>query len=158
MKVKKCKRCDLLKTEENKDKFYISKSGCWPSCCKECNKAKSKEWIKNNSIRYKQYQKEFNKSDYRKNRRKEWNLWSFNLKKNKPCMDCKIIFHPVCMEYDHREPKDKLHDISYMVSSGYKHDTILAEISKCDLVCANCHRMRELKRGTYKDLFATDQP
>jgi hypothetical protein len=60
--------------------------------------------------------------------------------KAEPCLDCKECFSPECMDFDHRDPKTKLMSISQMI--GRRLDKILVEIAKCDLICANCHRMR----------------
>jgi hypothetical protein len=34
-----------------------------------------------------------------------------------------------------------------LVAGGYNLETIKAEIAKCDIRCANCHRRRHLKSG-----------
>lgn len=64
--------------------------------------------------------------------------------KNKPCCDCRQVFHPCVMEFDHRDPSGKL----FSLSDGYKYSesAILAEAEKCDVVCCNCHRLRTWKR------------
>lgn len=51
------------------------------------------------------------------------------------------------MDFDHRPGKDKVQKVSTMFAAGWNLDVILAEISKCDLVCANCHRIRTRDRG-----------
>lgn len=62
--------------------------------------------------------------------------------KSKPCTDCGRSFPAVCMDFDHRDPSSKVLAVSHMVSLGYSLQRILDEIDKCDLVCANCHRVR----------------
>lgn len=57
-------------------------------------------------------------------------------------MDCNQRFPAPCMEFDHREPSTKRRAVANMVSQGQSWQTILEEIAKCDLVCANCHRIR----------------
>jgi hypothetical protein len=64
--------------------------------------------------------------------------------KRKPCMDCGIEYHPVCMQFDHRESDKKFKNLSKM--TNYSWDRIMEEISKCDLVCANCHALRTYNR------------
>ena len=62
----------------------------------------------------------------------------------KHCMDCYIsVTHDrtFMFDFDHREPKDKLFSISER-SGDCSHQTLRNEIAKCDLVCANCHRIR----------------
>lgn len=59
--------------------------------------------------------------------------------KDVPCMDCGIKYPSYVMDFDHRE--DKLFDVSRGVND-YGMKKLLAEIAKCDVVCANCHRFR----------------
>ena len=61
-----------------------------------------------------------------------------------PCMDCGGTFPPECMDWDHRPDEDKLFNIGpNILLSKEKLD---AEKAKCDLICANCHRIRTKKR------------
>lgn len=61
--------------------------------------------------------------------------------KDKPCQDCNKKYPPHVMDYDHRNKKEKCFTISKEL--GYAAlDKIMVEIKKCDLVCANCHRIR----------------
>lgn len=50
------------------------------------------------------------------------------------------------MDFDHRDPKEKMSGISEMVAGGYTDARIEEEVAKCDVVCANCHRLREHER------------
>lgn len=59
-------------------------------------------------------------------------------------MDCGYREHPAALDFDHRDPTAK------RMSSIAKHltrrwEVVLAEIAKCDVVCANCHRIRTAK-------------
>ncbi len=65
--------------------------------------------------------------------------------KDRPCADCGERFPPEVMEFDH-VTDDKAYDVSYLMRSGAAEETILAEIAKCELVCANCHRIRTITR------------
>ena len=65
--------------------------------------------------------------------------------KNKPCVDCKGWYEPCQMDFDHRDPKEKVHSISWLAHC--RLSLLLKEIAKCDLVCANCHRLRSAKKG-----------
>lgn len=65
--------------------------------------------------------------------------------KDQPCADCGGRFHPVAMHFDHRPGTVKEFDVGWAVR-GYSRRRILAEIEKCDLVCANCHAVRTYKR------------
>lgn len=63
-----------------------------------------------------------------------------SLKAGRPCHDCGQTFPPFVMDFDHRDPSDKKYTISRMYD--HSNETIDKEIAKCDLVCANCHRIR----------------
>jgi hypothetical protein len=61
-----------------------------------------------------------------------------------PCTDCGES-DPVVLEFDHLEPDAKCFNIGQ--SLPYRSwQTILEEIAKCDVVCANCHRRRTARR------------
>ena len=64
--------------------------------------------------------------------------------KSNPCADCDRIYPPYVMDFDHvRGVK------SFRIAEGAWTEStprLLAEISKCDLVCANCHRERTYRR------------
>jgi hypothetical protein len=49
------------------------------------------------------------------------------------------------MDFDHRPDEAKLFTISHG-KGQYGEEKILAEIAKCDVVCANCHRLRTFGR------------
>jgi hypothetical protein len=62
-----------------------------------------------------------------------------------PCSDCGGRFPPCSMDFDHREPHEKLSRVPALI--GRAGDArILAEVAKCDIVCANCHRARTFER------------
>jgi len=58
-----------------------------------------------------------------------------------PCMDCGGRFAACAMDFDHRDPSRKRFTISRMVGRATT-EAILDEVAKCDIVCANCHRLR----------------
>ena len=63
--------------------------------------------------------------------------------KQKPCMDCGIQYPHYVMDFDHRDKKKKVASINRMIHiHRYSKKKILKEVKKCDLVCANCHRIR----------------
>lgn len=66
--------------------------------------------------------------------------------KNKPCADCQDWFEPYQMDFDHITD-NKVRNVSQMVAMGYSLGKILAEIAKCEVVCANCHRKRTYLRN-----------
>ncbi|QQG40642.1 MAG: hypothetical protein HYV37_03725 [Candidatus Levyibacteriota bacterium] len=62
-------------------------------------------------------------------------------------MDCSNLFPPYVMDFDHRDGETKIRSISWMaVNDTSNIEKIKKEIIKCDLVCANCHRVRTYAR------------
>ena len=56
------------------------------------------------------------------------------------CIRCGYNEHPAALTLDHRDPLDKVVKVSSMFS--YSWEKILAEIAKCDVLCANCHQIK----------------
>ena len=84
-------------------------------------------------------------SEIRERRRIEISAWAFELKRGRFCTDCKHSFHPAAMQWDHTG-SDKTANVSDVVRNGSSKKRILAEMSKCELVCANCHAIRTYNR------------
>lgn len=77
--------------------------------------------------------------------------------KSRPCADCGGTFDPVCMDFDHRPGETKVAAVSSMVSR-FPLDAVLAEAAKCDLVCANCHRLRTHRERDHRSLVMRTTP
>lgn len=69
-----------------------------------------------------------------------------HLKETTSCQDCGLHFPYYVMEFDHTRG-EKTSTVTSMCSCN--RDKLLAEIAKCDLVCANCHSIRTHQRGQY---------
>ena len=63
--------------------------------------------------------------------------------KDVACADCGRRFPPYVMDFDHRDPSQKLGDVMGMAGKAATA-SVLAEAGKCDIVCANCHTLRTL--------------
>ncbi len=61
--------------------------------------------------------------------------------KSRPCLDCGICYPPFVMDFHHREDEIKSFDLSDGVKNK-SHRQIRNEAAKCDILCANCHRIR----------------
>ena len=88
-----------------------------------------KAWQAKNRARYLSLQ-----AQWRENRRK-----LIEDLKNSPCTDCGKSYPPYVMDFDHKDPSQK----AFGPAEIYRNlEQVLAEIEKCELVCANCHRER----------------
>lgn len=65
--------------------------------------------------------------------------------KTKPCADCGITYPYYVMDFDHR-PDETKHFKLASASRWHSREKLLTEVKKCDVVCANCHRIRTFER------------
>ncbi len=72
--------------------------------------------------------------------------WYWALKERLPCTGCGEHVHHAAMTFDHLPGKKKLDDVGSTVRRAGPR-TLLAEIAKCEPVCANCHAVRTFTRG-----------
>lgn len=61
-------------------------------------------------------------------------------------MDCSRFFPACAMDFDHRDPTTKSYGIAELRRQACSWAKMEAEIAKCDLVCACCHRIRTWKK------------
>jgi hypothetical protein len=111
--------------------------------CRPCRSAYGKEHYARNRQRY------IDQAAVRKNiLAKERVGFLLAYFKEHPCIDCGED-DPLVLEFDHVGEK------SFNIAEGLlrrKFETLLAEIAKCEVVCANCHRRRTTRRGGFRRL------
>lgn len=71
-------------------------------------------------------------------RRQQRVEWYQELKNSLACSRCSEN-HPACLTFHHRDRQDKYRAVSEMIQRLWSKKRILEEISKCDVLCANCH-------------------
>jgi hypothetical protein len=60
--------------------------------------------------------------------------------KDIPCADCGVRYPSYVMQFDHLDPSQKLFNIGSFTNQTMSQ--VVAEIAKCEVVCANCHAIR----------------
>lgn len=100
--------------------------------CKECGAELDKSKLKGNLCMKCHYQ-------YMKGYRRRKRTAAIEHLGGK-CIDCGGVF-PECV-YDFHHLGDKEAHVSTMIKENRKLEAILNEASKCELLCANCHRIR----------------
>lgn len=58
----------------------------------------------------------------------------------KPCLDCNLPLPDYVKVFSYRQPQDKYQGISAFISAPT--EKLLAELTKCDLICLNCNATR----------------
>lgn len=107
------------------------KTGALQTYCKPCQATRS-------SLHYKA-----NRSSYyaRNERRMRENILYLEKFKSNPCIDCKQVYPSKVMDMHHRDGEEKEALISQLVRKTTL-PRLIRELEKCDLLCANCHRLR----------------
>ena len=134
MNKKQCSVCNKVKVITNFS-WKLKKKGLRQHHCKACQRHYNADHYQSNKADY------VDKVMVRSENNKKF---IFCLKDNKPCQDCNQKFRHYVLDFDHRDPKTKVAGIAQMYT--WSKEAILAEIDKCDLVCANCHRERTFRR------------
>ena len=127
------KTCSLCKKTKPLSSFNKKGKGL-NSYCKDCNKKYHKEHYRKNKEKYLEKSRIY---------RKKIRDFVKEIKEKTPCIDCGIQYPSYVMDFDHTRGKKE-----FNVGQGDKKSIRLVkiEIKKCDIVCANCHRIRTYKR------------
>ncbi|ELZ31181.1 hypothetical protein C474_10119 [Halogeometricum pallidum JCM 14848] len=72
-------------------------------------------------------------------RRARLRAWIHGIKRDRGCLRCSET-DPACLDFHHRDGVEKTASVSTLVSNERSRDAIRAEIRRCDVLCANCHR------------------
>lgn len=130
-----CKKCENDLPEEFFN-YKNKKEKIKQSFCKECTSNYRKEYYNKNKEKAIEYSKKTTKDIRIRNRQFVWDYL-----KEHPCIECGEK-NPVTLEFDHRDEKTKVMDISSAVDNGWSIKKISEEIKKCDVLCSNCHKVK----------------
>lgn len=106
--------------------------------CKDCSRQYVRKHYQKNTL---YYRKKAKKSNQRYLKSAYAYLRAYLL--NNPCIDCGET-DILVLEFDHRERKDKFSEIGTIIRRGLSLAILKAEVAKCDVRCANCHRRKTL--------------
>lgn len=99
------------------------------------------------------------KSPRAKKRAAKWRLAGM-IKTASGCIDCGYAEHAQALQFDHISDNKKA-SVSNLIRSDYAWSTILEEINKCEIRCANCHAVmtayRKTQYGNYSSVSLSDQ-
>lgn len=141
--MKQCVTCHQWKDEEEFNWRYKSLGIRHPTC-RECHKPFRKNWYEGDAKQRHLRNVRARKHEARKVARD----FIYNYLTIHPCEQCGES-DPRVLEFHHIGGKDMT--VSAMVSGGYPIATIQAEINRCQVLCANCHRKLTVEeRGWFK--------
>lgn len=139
--MKQCGRCKQDLPLDAFNKNARQKDGLHRDC-RACKKKYQADW-------YQRHKAEHRKRTRLLNRQHRATSRALVIAaKARPCADCAIEYPWYVMDFDHLPGMGKLHNISDIVKRGMTVATLEAEIKKCEVVCANCHRIRTFTRGS----------
>lgn len=134
--MKTCKKCNL---EKSLDAFNKRGEGYQP-WCRNCQSGAHKEYYEENQTARKEQIR------FRKNAQREINrAYVVDYLQQHPCVDCGDS-RLLVLQFDHVHGQ-KAGDVGNMVGQGYKLSTVIAEIEKCEVRCANCHTIVTANRA-----------
>lgn len=117
--MKICRTCGL---ELPYSAFYKNKStkDGHLSWCKKCTVQRYRKGVAERARRDREYMQ--------------------RIKVERGWVDCGYNANPVALDFDHLPGTEKRYRLAVMY--GMRRELIDAEIAKCEVVCANCHRIR----------------
>ena len=135
--MKQCSKCNVSKEFSDFSKDSTRKDGHDPHC-KSCKSAYQKARFKQDSA-YRKAQNDHHRDHVNRNREYVYAI----LQKSK-CIDCEDDRWQV-LEFDHVNGT-KRKSICDMIRLGFSISSIDNEIAKCEIRCANCHRLKTAKQ------------
>lgn len=138
--MKTCSRCEKSKPLS----AFNKKNNGKDSQCRMCRAAYWTQWYAKPSNR----REHIRQSKKHAAIRQRIVLAKMRDLKGGPCTDCGGTFPPWVMQFDHLPHRGKKRaNVSKLSAQGYSEKIVLAEIAKCELVCANCHADRTYHRN-----------
>lgn len=126
-----------LEKDDDQFSWRNKAKGVRQGYCRECKKRYNNTWYENH------HDEQAVRVARNRKLRKQSAFEIINAAKQAPCADCGRTFPPIAMDFDHVGGV-KVNHVARMVS--YSLDKLRAEIAKCEVVCACCHRIRTATR------------
>jgi hypothetical protein len=131
------KKCGSCRKTLPLDRFHRRGAG-YQTWCKQCRRVYDRDYHRRHgSLRVRQARL----------RHEALVGWYRELKTDRPCADCRGRFHHAAMTWDHLPGVRKVAEVSTLAYHTHSRASVLAEIAKCELVCANCHAVRSFERA-----------
>lgn len=123
--MKTCSSCKETKSFDSYHNRGGSRKNEYQAKCKDCRNLESREYKRKTS-----------------NLVKRWKL-------RKGCANCGFkARHSVQLDIDHIIPKRKKTKDRQAINTGWSRKRLKEELAKCQVLCANCHRLKTYEDGT----------
>lgn len=128
------RKCTLCLQEKDESEFGKHKNGRdgLRSRCKPCNRIEANQTYKKNPAPYLARARKGAKVF-----RDAVGLWLDQIRNEAGCCVCGGK-EPCTLDFHHVNPEEKIKAITQMIGKGL--NSLEAELAKCVVVCANCHR------------------
>ena len=113
-----------------------------------------RDWYHQNKHRLRDKRRERNKREHARRRQ----FINYEKLRRGFCLDCNLpadLTNLAVFEFDHREPEHKLFAVGNC--NGKPLAMLAAEMAKCDMLCANCHRLRTIDQAPWAPEEETTQ-
>jgi hypothetical protein len=104
------------------------------------HRKRQKKWRENMSEENKEKIRAYNR-EYDKQRKAQRKMYVDKIKEHYGCMLCDGEYPAVVLDMHHLDPSTKESNIASLTLKGAAMDKLRAEVSKCIVLCANCHRL-----------------
>ena len=122
--MKTCNECGQAKPDTE---YYVNSKGSLKNPCKPCAATKRKAQRTEHQAAVHQAISFF------------YGGWQ--------CIKCGFEGHPAQFDCHHRDPSTKSFSISDAKKLKLSNAALITELTKCDLLCANCHRLEHVIYG-----------
>lgn len=141
MEVKVCTKCSRRKsiTEFN---FKVKSKGRRNAQCQACTRKSTNQAYYKRREYYMQLTNKWKQIQI-----KTAMKFLYQYLRQHPCVDCGIN-NPVVLHFDHVRGKKKA-EVSVLARGGYRLATIMEEVEKCEIRCANCHAIKTARDRHY---------
>ena len=127
--TKTCWQCQTVKSVDEFGRNKARKDGCQTEC-KQCRSSRHQKYYQKNKKKYHRYN-----AQHRQTNRDFIAAYLAD-------KQCECGFSDSrALDFDHIDPTTKKKEISKMLNQCYSIEAIKAEIAKCRILCANCHRI-----------------
>jgi hypothetical protein len=135
--MKRCARCGEWKDEEELNWKVTGRKR--QSICRSCSVGDRKEWYDSHAETVKEKTARDRRDNIEAAQRYVYEILSYSR-----CADCGEYDFAV-LTFDHVRGKKKM-EVSQKAAHGYSIQAIKEELTKCEVVCFNCHMRRENER------------